>query len=376
LSAVREPVEPQPSRPEAAPSPAADTPTPGGSVPPERRIYGALDLALERFRAGLNLPVLAALALAAFATWQWMTTRDELAKTREEVALRLRDTDAEARAGMLAAKDSQDRARESEKRIGVIESKLAESQSQQYALEAMYSELARGRDDWVLAEIDQTLSIAARELQLAGNVPGALAALQSADSRLGGLDRPQFQGLRKVIQRDIERLRGAPTVDVVGLTQRLDQLIATVDTLPLLAEGRPVLAPEPEPEAPAGWWSRFTAAVWDELKSLVRVQRLDAQDASLLAPEQAWFLRENLKLRLMHARVALLQRNDAAYRADLKAASQWLVRYFDPRDRRVMAAQQAIGQLNAASVAVEVPSISESLAAVRATRSPRDRDPR
>jgi uncharacterized protein HemX len=116
--------------------------------------------------------------------------------------------------------------------------------------------------------------------------------------------------------------------------------------------------------------------VWDELKSLVRVQRLDAQDASLLAPEQAWFLRENLKLRLMHARVALLQRNDGAYRADLKAASRWLARYFDPTDRRVVAAQAAIAQLNAASLAVEIPNISDSLAAVRAARAPRERDPR
>lgn len=356
--------------PATAPAPPPATPV-GGH---ERRAFA--DLALERFRAGLSVPVIAALALAAFALWQWLATREELAKTREEVALRLRDTDAEARASMLAAKDSQDRARDSEKRIGVIESKLAESQSQQYALEAMYSELARGRDDWVLAEIDQTLSIAARELQLAGNVPGALAALQSADARLGGLDRPQFQGLRKVIQRDIERLRGAPTVDVVGLTQRLDQLVATVDGLPLLAEGRPEPEAPPPTAEPEGWWSRLTGAVWDELRSLVRVQRLDAQDGSLLAPEQAWFLRENLKLRLMHARVALLQRNDAAYRADLKASSQWLARYFDPRDRRVVAAQQSIAQLNAASVAVEVPSISDSLAAVRATRSPRERDPR
>jgi uroporphyrin-3 C-methyltransferase len=362
--------------PDVSPPPVVDTPS---SAPPtaagdDRRATGASSL--ERMRAGLSLPVVIALALGGLATWQWMASRDELAKTREEVALRLRDTDAEARAGMLAARDSQDRVRDSEKRLGVIEAKLAESQSQQYALEAMYGELARGRDDWVLAEIDQTLSIAARELQLAGNVPGALAALQAADARIGGLDRPQFQGLRKVIQRDIERLRGAPTVDVVGLTQRLDQLAAMVDTLPLLAEGRPEPQSEVDPQAETGWWSRLGSAVWGELKSLVRVQRLDAQDASLLAPEQAWFLRENLKLRLVHARVALLQRNDSAYRADLKAAQQWLARYFDARDKRVATAQAAIAPLTAASLAVEVPAISESLAAVRAARGPRERDAR
>lgn len=316
---------------------------------------------------------LAALALAAFGLWQWYATRGEFNRTRDEIALRLRDADAEARASRLASKESQDLVREADKRIAALEAKLAESQSQQYALEAMYSELARGRDDWVLAEIDQTLSIAARELQLAGNVPGALAALQAADARIARLDRPQFQGLRKVIQRDIERLRAAPTLDVIGLTARLDQLAASIDSLPLLAEGRPQPEVDQTAPAPKPWWSRFGESLWSEIKSLVRVQRLDAQDQSLVSPDQAWFLRETMKLRLMHARVALLQRNEAAYRADLKAATDWLSRYFDPRDKRVAAALATLGQLNAATLSVELPAISESLAAVRSARAPRER---
>jgi uroporphyrin-3 C-methyltransferase len=319
-----------------------------------------------------NLLALAALAVGAVAVWQWYATRGDLDRLREELALRLRDADAEARASRLAAKDAESLVREADRRLDALESKVGESQSQQLALEAMYQELSRGRDDWVLAEVDQTLSIAARELQLAGNVPAALAALAAAEARLARVDRAQYPQLRKAIARDAERLRAAPSLDISGLTAKLDQLAASVDTLPLLAEGRP----QPEPPtagAEPGWWVRFGTAVWGELKSLVRVQRLDAQDQALVSPDQAWFLRENLKLRLAHARVALLQRNESAYRADIRAATQWISRYFDPRDKRTMAALATLKQLEAATVSVELPSIAESLAAVRALRTPRER---
>jgi uroporphyrin-3 C-methyltransferase len=320
-----------------------------------------------------NLLALSALAVGAVAVWQWHATRGELDRLREELALRLRDADAEARASRLAAKDAETLVREADKRLDALEAKVGESQSQQLALEAMYQELSRGRDDWVLAEIDQTLSIAARELQLAGNVPAALAALSAAEARLARVDRAQYPQLRKAIARDAERLRAAPSLDISGLTTKLDQLAASVDTLPLLAEGRP--QPEKQPnvgEVPA-WWVRFGTAVWGELKSLVRVQRLDAQDQALVSPEQAWFLRENLKLRLAHARVALLQRNEPAYRVDIRAATQWISRYFDPRDRRTMTALATLKQLEAATVSVELPTIAESLTAVRALRTPRER---
>jgi uroporphyrin-3 C-methyltransferase len=249
---------------------------------------------------------------------------------------------------------------------------MAESASQQAALESMYQEVARSRDDWVLAEVEQTLAIAAQQLQLAGNVPAALTALQTADGRLARSDRPQFIQLRKVLARDIERLKLAPNLDVPGMTVRLDQVIGAVDTLPLLVEGRPAPAPDAGETASApGWWGRAASAVWEELKGLVRVQRLDSKDQSLLAPEQAYFLRENLKLQLLHARLALLQRNEPAFKSDLRAASVQLGRHFDVRQKPVAAAAATLAQLQAAAINVELPSINESLTAVRNYKQPR-----
>jgi len=320
--------------------------------------------------AGLGLAVV-------LLAWSWSGARSELAELREGVASQLRDAGQEAHDARTIARESQDAVRDALARIGALEAKLLESQSQQLALESLYGELSRSRDEWLLAEVEQTLAIAARELQLAGNVPAALNALQTADARLARSDRPQFLPLRRLIARDVERLKNAPGLDVAGMTVRLDQVIAAVDSLPLLIDGRaqsPAAAAEEKSAAAGeGAWKRAWRAVWEELKGLVRVQRLDAADPALVPPEGRFFLRENLKLRLLHARLALLQRDEPAFRGDIKAAQGWLNRWFDVKQKPVATAAQTLAQLAAASVNVELPTIADTLGAVRTLKLPREK---
>jgi uroporphyrin-3 C-methyltransferase len=323
---------------------------------------------LERWLPAAVFALAIAVVLLAGA---WWSTRSELTELRDGVAKQLREAGTDARDSRTIAREVQEGVRDAQARIGALEAKLLESQSQQLGLQALYQELSRSRDEWVLAEVEQTLAIAAQQLQLAGNVPAALVALENADARLARSDRPQFLGLRRVIARDIDRLRNAPSVDIAGMTLRLDQLIAAVDQLPLLADGRPQ-APTSAAGEPAGW-QRTWWGVWEELKSLVRVQRLDASDQALLAPESRLFLRENLKLRLLHARLALLRRDESAFRGDVKAAQSWLGRWFDPRQKQVATSAQTLAALNAAAVNVELPTIAESLSAVRNLKLPREK---
>jgi uncharacterized protein HemX len=337
---------------------------------------------LARARSGAErwLPfAIAALGVAVMLlAWSWWGARSELAELREGVAQQLRETGTEARDSRIIAKETQDAVRDALARIGALEAKLLESQSQQLSLESLYQELSRSRDDWLLAEVEQTLAIAAQQLQLAGNVQAALVALQNADSRLARSDRPQFLPLRRVIARDVERLKNAPSLDVAGMTVRIDQVIAAVDSLPLLVEGRTQSAPPSAAgEAPAAAtesaWRRAWHGVWEELKGLVRVQRLDAADPALIAPENRFYLRENLKLRLLHARIALLQRDEAAFRGDIKAVQGLLNRWFDVRQKPVANAAQTLAQLAAAAVNVELPTIADSLNAVRTLKIPREK---
>ena len=338
-------------------------------------------LARARHRADRWLPLaIAGLGVAVvLLAWGWWGVRGELAELREGVAKQLRETGTEARDSRTIARETQDAVRDAQARIGALEAKLLESQSQQLALESLYQELSRSRDDWLLAEVEQTLAIAAQQLQLAGNVQAALVALQNADARLARSVRPQFLPLRRVLARDIERLKNAPSLDVAGMTLRIDQVIAAVDSLPLLVDGRAqVASPTAAADAKAAdagenAWQRAWHGVGEELKGLVRVQRLDASDPALVAPENRFFLRENLKLRLLHARLALLQRDEAAFRADIKAAQSWLNRWFDVRQKPVATAAQTLAQLAGAAVNVELPTIGDSLNAVRTLKLPREK---
>lgn len=322
-----------------------------------------------RWIAGAAVLVLAGLG------WLWFDTRAEVADLRREVAGRLRETDSDSRDARAAARQAQESVRDAQTRIAQMESRLAESQSQQVALEALYQDLSRGRDEWVLAEVEQILAIASQQLQLAGNVQAALVALQTADARLARSERPPLIAVRKAMARDIERLKAAPNVDVVGLALRIDQVIAAVDSMPLATDER---APAPQTSEPRdeGFWSRLGTGILDELKQLVRVRNIEQPEAPLLAPTQAYFLRENLRLRLLNARLALLDRNEAVLRADLEASNVWLTRYFDTRAKQVIAAGGTLKQVATSAISIELPSVAESLAAVRNFKSARDKSSR
>lgn len=224
---------------------------------------------------------------------------------------------------------------------------------------------------------------------------GALIALQNADARLGRADKAQFIAVRRVLQRDIERLKALPFIDTAGLAIRLDTVIGSVDTLPLIFDEK--LQPQrpasrPAPAAPAipgakpaeadankaaepGTLQRLRDEAWDQIKQLVRVRDIENAEPVLLTPQQSFFLRENLKLRLLNARISLLQRNEALFREDLKSANLWLTRYFDVRSRGTANAQATLNALSASAVSIELPNLADSLNAVRNFRAQPARPP-
>ena len=323
-------------------------------------------------------PSTIALALAALAlvllAWQWLDARSERQAIRQELARRLAEIDAQNKEGRVIAQQAQEAARDVQVKVGVLEDKLAQSQNQQVALETLYQELSRNRDDWSLSEIEQIVAIASQQLQLAGDLRGALLALQTADSRLQRLDKPQLIPLRKVIAKDIERLKSLPHVDTVGIAVRLDTLLGQVDALPLAMEVRPITEREAAAPTPAeeSAWQRVMREALTDFKQMVRLQKLDKTEVPLLAPEQAYFARENLKLRLLSARIALLQRDPVAYRADIRAAREWLNRYFDTQNKAVTSALATLRALGESPVSIEVPDIVGSLEAVRNYKIARD----
>ncbi len=229
------------------------------------------------------------------------------------------------------------------------------------------------------------LAIAQQQLQLSGNIRAALLALQLAEGRLARADRAQFLPVRRALARDIERLRAVQPLDLSGISLKIDSLVAAVDALPLafdertpkLADDRAASAAAEKEGKPApaedGFLVRFGSEVWRELRQLVVVRKVETPEPPLLPPAQAYFVRENLKLRLLTARLAVLTRDEAGYREDLRVSQAWIRRYFDIRSKSAQGVLAQMRQLSAASISFEPPSIAESIEAVRGFKSRRER---
>lgn len=337
-----------------------EQPTPTSSAPsaPRRRINTAAAVAL-----------VALLVLA----WQWYGNRREITHLQQELARRLSESDAQNRQSLATANQVGDAVRETQAKVAILEEKLQASQDEQVALEALYRELARSRDESVLADIEQMLMVANQQLQIGGNAQAALITLQGADAQLARSDRPQFAGLRKVFARDIERLKLAPAVDVAGISARLNALADDVNDLPLAMElrpAKPAAAPAPADE---GYLTRWLRGLWADLHDVVRIQRTQRADLELLTPEQRFFLRENLRLRLLSARIALLARDEDSFKSDMTAVQEWLGRYYDTGDHRTADMQSAVRRLAQSDVGIELPDIGGSLDAVRNYRVSHDK---
>jgi uroporphyrin-3 C-methyltransferase/uroporphyrinogen III methyltransferase/synthase len=206
--------------------------------------------------------------------------------------------------------------------------------------------------------------------------------------------------VRAALARDIERLRVHPASDVGRIALRIDALLAALDPLPLISSVaertvpgamsrslQPVGGAAPGAEAPAGGVQAGEPpagpagasivdrlfAVLDgfghELRQLFRVRQVDKPDAILVSPDQAYFLRQNLRLMLLNARLGLLSRNVPVYRADLERASRWIDTYYDGEHRNVIAVQNQLRQMLEAQLNLEPPRIDDSLAAVRTARA-------
>ena len=328
---------------------------------------GAIDSTARVLGAG-------AIVLGLVTAWLAWEVRSNTHAVEASAGNRIAELGQESAQSKAALSQLQASLRDTHARISELEGQVAETQEQRVALEEMYRDLARSADDRVLSEVEQMLVLASQQLQLAGNVRGALAALQAADTRLAHAEKLAATPLRRAIAADIERLKAVPQPDTVGIAVKLDGLMNQVDALPLIiSETPPQRTVTRWREPPGSAIGRAARDFWDEMKGLVRIRDMETPDIALLAPEQAYFLRENLKLRLLSARVALLARDEGSFREDLRASQVWMSKYYDTKAKPAALALGTLKQLAESPVNISVPDINASLAAVRTARAARER---
>jgi uroporphyrin-3 C-methyltransferase len=345
-------------------------PEPPTLPPPKaaRRAAGSAD-------RGARWAVAVALAAAAVAVGIAWNSQQSFSSLSRSTGGKLAELVAEFEQSRAALAQAQAALRDAQARITELETRVTDAQESRVAVEEMYRELSRSADDRMLAEVEQLLILASQQLQLAGNVKGALIALQAADQRLARADKVQVANLRRALNGDMDRLKALPLVDTVGIALKLDALVQQADTLPfVVAETLPAARTATRVKtAEEPGYLRVARDFWAEMKSLVRIREIDASEAALLAPEHGYFLRENLKLRLLAARVALLARDEASFRDDIRASQAWIGKYFDTKARANANALATLKQLGESPVSISPPDINASLAAARAARAAREK---
>ena len=319
---------------------------------------------------GVALGVLAALGVLLS-----LILMQRLSVTQELLARQSQDSGASALEAKTIARQTQSQLQDVTARLSVLEVRLSEVALQRTQLEELMQSLSRSRDENLVVDIESAIRLAQQQAQLTGSLEPLLAALKSAELRVQRTAQPRLVPLQRAIAKDLSRIRSTPLSDTPALLVKLDELVRLVDELPLAnavstpQAGRAVAALKPRTEDNfSSWWERSLNLAlkdfWAEVKDLVRVGRVEAPEAVLLSPEQSFFVRENLKLKLLNARLGVLARQLETSRSDLNAAAYVMQNYFDAGSRKTQSALTLVRLIQAQTQNLELPRVDETLAAL------------
>lgn len=374
------------------PLPVADTPS---AATPTHRSAAAFGDARWWFALAAVLAVLAGVSLVI--AWK---TQQRVKSVEQQLVRRLEDSQQQSSEARMLAKQSQDSVLAAAAKVALLEARVAEVAVQRSQLEDLMQSLSRSRDENLLVDIDAGIRVAMQQTAITGSAEPLVAMLKQSDDRLARYDQPRLEGVRRAIARDLDRVKAVGVIDIPTLSIKLDETVRLIDELPLLAnaELRPTAtrakAPAAAPPAVAGsgaasagraasvpqpaWWQTWDGSweaiserVWSEAKSLIRVTRIDHPEAMLLSPDHAFFVRENVKLRLLNARLALLSRQFDTAQSDLQGVQSTLDRYFDRSSRRTALASDLVRQVVTQARQVTVPKPDDTLAALAAVTAGR-----
>jgi uroporphyrin-3 C-methyltransferase len=336
--------------------------------------------------------------VAAGAGWVAWTTQQRVDNLERELVRRQSDSQGQSAEARVLARQAQELSREAAARATMLETRLSEVSLQRNQVEDLIKTLNLSRDENLVADIEAGLRVATQQASLTGSAEPLVAALQSADERLARAKQPRLDNVRRAVAKDLDHVKATRVADLTSLTIRLDEAARLIDEVPLLNQPESVMPPSPRAEAaakaaqgknapleagapstsasgpfPPQWgrhvldWTKGAAqTVWNETRGLVRLTRISNPEGMLISPEQGFFLRENMKLRLLNARLALLSRQIPATQTDLQTIQASIPRYFDMQSRKTQLLQSMLTDVSLQSQQTAVPRPDDSLAALAA----------
>ena len=217
--------------------------------------------------------------------------------------------------------------------------------------------------DWLFSEADFLLNNALRKLVLDNDVDTAVSLLKLADETLAKVNNSQSAAIRSAINQDLKQLLSVAGVDQNTVMQKLSQLANTVDELPVLDVnfGDDQNATKLS-DSLSDWAENAEKSATSFLNHFIRISPKHGVDRKeLLAPNQDIYLRENIRLRLQLAIMAVPRQQNELYKQSLEAVASWIRSYFDTNVEVTQSFLKSVDELSEVSIYVDVPSQLQSL---------------
>lgn len=324
---------------------------------------------MEQVAMHKPVPQTATIAVGVVAAVALLTTGllwQKVAGMQEQLARRSAEAQAQSLEARALARQAMSTAQDTAARAAVMDSRLSEVALQRSQLDELMQSMSRSRDENLVVDIEAALRLAQQQAQLTGSVEPLLAALKSADQRIVRAAQPRLALLQRAIARDIDRVKSSAVSDTPTMLIKLDELVRLADELVLVNAVAPARQSEKNlvapPQPPVGWWQKGLQIMLGEARSLVRVSRIETPEAALLSPEQSFFLRENLKLKLLNARLGLLARQIESARSDLADAEAMMNKYFQTSTRKSQTAAALLQQVQTQMRTLQLPRVDDTLA--------------
>ncbi|MGP1518663.1 MAG: uroporphyrinogen-III C-methyltransferase [Haemophilus parainfluenzae] len=260
-----------------------------------------------------------------------------------------------------ANKATQDKIAQVEELINAKSHELVGLQSQINKVSAQAN--AQQPTDWLFSEADFLLNNALRKLVLDNDVDTAVSLLKLADETLAKVNNSQSAAIRSAINQDLKQLLSVAGVDQNAVMQKLSQLANTVDELPVLDVnfGDDQNATKLS-DSLSDWAENAEKSATSFLNHFIRISpKYGADRKELLAPNQDIYLRENIRLRLQLAIMAVPRQQNELYKQSLEAVASWIRSYFDTNAEVTQSFLKSVDELSEVSIYVDVPSQLQSL---------------
>jgi len=267
-------------------------------------------------------------------------------------------------------------------RLTTLEAAMADQTRLRQDVQQMQKVLRDERALLGLDRIEQQLDAGWQIWQGTGEPKALILALQNAQRHLAKEPDAMAQALRMAVSRDLAALKSQQVVDLRAAVENIDAVIASIDKLPLIQDGRVPASVANNTTAPPAEGTATTLLergrqfaiaiaqdIWQAIRGLIRVQRLERAESGLIAPEQKVFLQQGLRLLLLDARHALIMRNAEVYQQTLSQARAWILKYADTTDALVKNDLNELQRLTALNIDPTVVSLEETRNALAAARS-------